>query len=59
MYINFWYPMAQAAELTDAPLAVRALGADFVLFRDHDGTPRCLANTCVHRGGALATGERS
>jgi phenylpropionate dioxygenase-like ring-hydroxylating dioxygenase large terminal subunit len=58
MYINFWYPMAQVSELGEAPLGVRALGADFVLFREADGTPRCLANTCAHRGGALATGKR-
>jgi phenylpropionate dioxygenase-like ring-hydroxylating dioxygenase large terminal subunit len=57
MYINFWYPMATTAELTDQPLKVRALGQDFVVFRDSQGQARCLANTCTHRGGSLAGGK--
>lgn len=57
MYINFWYPMAATDELTDQPLRVRALGQDFVVFRDTAGTAHCLANTCTHRGGALALGK--
>jgi phenylpropionate dioxygenase-like ring-hydroxylating dioxygenase large terminal subunit len=57
MYINFWYPMAFGSELTDEPLKVRALGHDFVVFRDSGGNARCLANTCTHRGGSLAGGK--
>jgi phenylpropionate dioxygenase-like ring-hydroxylating dioxygenase large terminal subunit len=57
MYINFWYPAVQANELADEPRRVRMLGQDFVLFRDSDGQPRCLANTCSHRGGSLAGGK--
>ena len=57
MYINFWYPMATTAELTDQPRKVRALGQDFVVFRDSQGKARCLANTCTHRGGSLAGGK--
>ena len=57
MYINFWYPMSTTAELTDQPQKVRALGQDFVLFRDAQGKARCLANTCTHRGGSLAGGK--
>jgi phenylpropionate dioxygenase-like ring-hydroxylating dioxygenase large terminal subunit len=57
MYINFWYPMTTTAELTDKPLRVRALGQDFVVFRDAGGQARCLANTCSHRGGSLAGGK--
>lgn len=57
MYINFWYPMTTTLELTDQPLKVRALGQDFVVFRDSQGAAHCLANTCVHRGGALAGGK--
>lgn len=57
MYINFWYPMATSAELTDKPLKVRALGQDFVLFRGDDGIARCLSNTCTHRGGSLSGGK--
>ena len=57
MYINFWYPMAASIELTDAPRKVRALGQDFVVFRDTQGKAHCLANTCTHRGGSLAGGK--
>ena len=57
MYINFWYPMATGAELTDKPVKVCCMGLDFVLFRDSAGAARCLANTCVHRGGSLAGGK--
>jgi phenylpropionate dioxygenase-like ring-hydroxylating dioxygenase large terminal subunit len=57
MYINFWYPMATSAELTDQPLKVRAMGLDFVVFRDTQGKANCLANVCTHRGGNLAGGK--
>jgi phenylpropionate dioxygenase-like ring-hydroxylating dioxygenase large terminal subunit len=57
MYINFWYPMATTAELTDKPLRVRALAQDFVVFRDTEGKAHCLANTCPHRGGSLSGGK--
>jgi len=57
MYINFWYPMATTDELVDAPLKVRCMGLDFVLFRDNAGRAKCLSNTCVHRGGSLGGGK--
>jgi phenylpropionate dioxygenase-like ring-hydroxylating dioxygenase large terminal subunit len=57
MYINFWYVAERSENLTDRPVKVRMLGQDFVLFRDPDGIARCLANTCVHRGGSLGAGR--
>ncbi len=57
MFINFWYPAEWSAELADRPLLRRMLGHDFVLFRDTDGTARCLSNTCAHRGGSLGGGK--
>jgi phenylpropionate dioxygenase-like ring-hydroxylating dioxygenase large terminal subunit len=57
MYINFWYPMATSAEVTDTPHKVRALGLDFVVFRDSQGKAHCLHNICTHRGGSLAAGK--
>ena len=57
MYINFWYPMALGSELSDKPIVVQALGHDFALFRDSAGIAHCLANVCVHRGGALGAGK--
>lgn len=59
MYINFWYPMARAEEVTDKPVKVRALAQDFVVFRDTEGNARCLSNTCTHRGGSLTGGKVS
>ena len=57
MFINFWYPMATADELTDAPVKSRALGQQFVLFRDQQGQAHCLADVCLHRGGSLGDGK--
>jgi phenylpropionate dioxygenase-like ring-hydroxylating dioxygenase large terminal subunit len=57
MYINFWYPVARAEEISaQKPLRVNLLGLGFVAFRDRDGKARVLANTCVHRGGSLSDG---
>jgi phenylpropionate dioxygenase-like ring-hydroxylating dioxygenase large terminal subunit len=57
MYINFWYPIAKAEEITaDKPLRVELLGLPFVAFRDEEGDAHVLSNTCVHRGGSLSQG---
>jgi phenylpropionate dioxygenase-like ring-hydroxylating dioxygenase large terminal subunit len=57
MYINFWYPIARAEEVsTDKPMRVDLLGLTFVAFRDEDGAAHVLADTCVHRGGSLSSG---
>lgn len=58
MYINFWYPVCLASELTTtAPQKARILGLPFVAFRDGSGQAHVLADTCVHRGGALHKGK--
>ncbi len=58
MYMNFWYPVAASDEVTnDAPLRVQILSLQFVAFRDSEGRPHVLADTCVHRGGALGAGK--
>jgi phenylpropionate dioxygenase-like ring-hydroxylating dioxygenase large terminal subunit len=57
MYINFWYPIALSDEVkNDEPLQVQILGLPFVAFRDTDGHPHVLSETCVHRGGSLGKG---
>ena len=57
MYINFWYPVARADEVTnEAPVRARILGLDFVTFRDAEGRAHVLSDTCIHRGGALGRG---
>ena len=58
MYINFWYPVCTAEELSaDEPLQVQLLGLKFVAFRDTDGKPHVLSDTCIHRGGSLGFGK--
>ncbi|MEJ2137870.1 MAG: Rieske 2Fe-2S domain-containing protein [Gammaproteobacteria bacterium] len=56
MYTNVWYVAAFSKDLKNEPLKVRMLGADLVLFREMDGTPRCISNVCPHRGSSLADG---
>jgi phenylpropionate dioxygenase-like ring-hydroxylating dioxygenase large terminal subunit len=57
MYINFWYPICTSDDLkATEPLRVQVLGLRFVAFRDADGKPRVLSDTCVHRGGSLSKG---
>jgi phenylpropionate dioxygenase-like ring-hydroxylating dioxygenase large terminal subunit len=57
MYINFWYPVIESKELSDAPRQIKMLGQEFVVFRDSGGAAHCLSNTCTHRGGSLAGGK--
>lgn len=57
MLKNLWYAAAFEEDVPlDKPLGVRRLGHDLVLFRDDRGEIACLANACVHRGGALDRG---
>jgi len=57
MFINFWYAAEEAAKVGAAPVYVKILGHDFVLFRDSGGKAHCLSNTCIHRGASLAHGK--
>ncbi|HKZ74530.1 MAG TPA: aromatic ring-hydroxylating dioxygenase subunit alpha, partial [Steroidobacteraceae bacterium] len=57
MFINFWYPVVRSQDLGATPLGVRILAHDFVAFRDGNGRPAVLSDTCVHRGGSLSGGK--
>lgn len=57
MYINFWYPVCIATDLTDKPIHINILKHDFVAFRDKNGKAAVLSDTCIHRGGALSGGK--
>jgi phenylpropionate dioxygenase-like ring-hydroxylating dioxygenase large terminal subunit len=58
MYINFWYPVCLADELSnEAPMRVQILGLRFAAFRDSSGDAHVVADTCVHRGGSLSKGK--
>ncbi len=54
-----WQPVALSEELpTDgAPLQVRVMGEELVLFRDFHGSPALLGLRCSHRGSDLSYGR--
>lgn len=55
---RYWQPVALAAELTaDAPLAVRILSEDLVLYRGERGKPCLVGRRCPHRGVDLSYGR--
>ena len=56
---RYWQPAALAEELPPggAPLAVRLLGEDLVLFRDDQGRAGLLDVHCPHRGASLFFGR--
>jgi phenylpropionate dioxygenase-like ring-hydroxylating dioxygenase large terminal subunit len=54
MYINFWYPIVLSDNLSmETPTKVKVLGVNLVAFRDENGDPAVISDTCVHRGGSL------
>ena len=50
-----WFPLAVAAELSDAPLRARLLDVELVLFRSA-GTVVVARDVCPHRGMMLSRG---
>lgn len=51
------HPVLDAGSLAGAPVAVRLLGDDFVLWRDETGAPRAARDRCPHRGTKLSLGK--
>ena len=58
---SYWQPAALSEELPPdgAPLRIRLLGEDLVMFRDDQGRPGLLGQHCPHRGADLAMGRLS
>ena len=55
---RYWQPAALSEELKqDAPLPIRLLGEDLVLYRDEQGRPGLLGLHCAHRGADLSYGR--
>jgi len=56
---RYWQPVALIEELPEggAPLPVRLLGEDLVLFRDEAGEAGLLGIHCAHRGADLSYGR--
>lgn len=56
MLKNLWYVAQETRAVKDAPIQVRLLGQDLVLFRDANGKLACLSDICIHRGASLSRG---
>jgi phthalate 4,5-dioxygenase oxygenase subunit len=56
---RYWQPVALTEELPEgaAPLPVRILGEELVLFRDNQGRPGLLGLHCAHRRADLSYGR--
>lgn len=54
---RYWHPVGLAADASETPKMVRALGEDLVLFRDRSGRPGLVYPRCVHRGASLFYGR--
>ncbi|MBX3657158.1 MAG: aromatic ring-hydroxylating dioxygenase subunit alpha [Ramlibacter sp.] len=54
---TFWHPVVRATEVVGAPVAVRLLGRDLVLWRDSSGVPHAWLDQCPHRGARLSLGQ--
>jgi phenylpropionate dioxygenase-like ring-hydroxylating dioxygenase large terminal subunit len=52
---GYWFPIAVAADLQDAPMQARLLDVDLVLFRSH-GAVTVARDLCPHRGMTLSRG---
>ena len=54
---NQWHPVALSDEVKDAPVAVRLLEQDLVVWRDAQGTAKAFVDRCPHRGARLSLGR--
>jgi phenylpropionate dioxygenase-like ring-hydroxylating dioxygenase large terminal subunit len=54
---RYWHPVGLAADATDVPRRVRALGEDLILFRDGAGRAGLVHARCAHRGTTLYYGK--
>ncbi|SEL40262.1 Rieske 2Fe-2S domain-containing protein [Paenibacillus sp. OK003] len=52
---QYWYPIAQASEVTDKPLAAQLLDVRLVLYRSNDKVV-VAKDLCFHRGAPLSKG---
>ena len=57
MLRRYWWPVAVSADVGAAPLVVKMLGEEAVLFRDGSGAVGMLDKHCAHRGASLEFGR--
>jgi phenylpropionate dioxygenase-like ring-hydroxylating dioxygenase large terminal subunit len=53
---NYWYVVAESLDVSTAPLAVRLLGGDYVVWRSADGGIVAAPDRCPHREAPLSAG---
>ena len=54
---NFWYLVADTREITDAPVGLKRLNQDIVVWRDERGQINVVEDRCPHRGARLSKGR--
>jgi len=54
---QLWHPVAGSEAVRDAPVAVRLLAEDLVLWRDPQGALHAWPDRCPHRGARLSLGR--
>jgi vanillate O-demethylase monooxygenase subunit len=54
-----WYPVALVADISDAPMSVRLLGDELVVWRAGDGDLVVAPDRCPHRQAPLSMGSVS
>lgn len=52
-----WHPVAMISDVKDAPLGVRLLGEDLVLWRNAQGAVQAFVDRCPHRGAKFSLGR--
>jgi phenylpropionate dioxygenase-like ring-hydroxylating dioxygenase large terminal subunit len=52
---RYWHPVADATDVTDAPVCVQLLDEQVVLFRS-EGVVRAFKDLCPHRGAKISMG---
>jgi len=60
LFRRFWLPATLAWELPEpdgAPVRLRLLGEDLVLWRDSSGAVGAMQNACPHRGASMFFGR--
>ena len=54
---RLWYPVCRSDAIKDAPIGVRRLGQDIVVWRDSVGKTHVHDDRCLHRGAKLSLGK--
>ena len=56
MLRDYWYIACAASRLGAAPLAIKVLDQELVVFKDASGGAHALLDRCCHRGARLSLG---